>query len=77
MQMTYEEKARCPLCQTKLGIMERKMLPNVGSVLVCRCPRCGHLESFSEEKVSGSAKSCAERLRENSPDDRKEASNHG
>lgn len=67
-EMTYEERALCPLCKSPLEIIERKTLPNIGSVLVCRCARCGHLATFSESKLSVSTKSRAESLREDAPD---------
>lgn len=63
--MTYENTAYCPLCRlhSELEIIERREMPNLGAMLLCRCPHCGNVSLFSEEILKGSAKRCAQRLR--------------
>lgn len=76
--MTYENTAYCPLClHSELEIIERHESPDLGPMLLCRCSCCGNVSLFSEEVLKGSAKRCAESLRENTPDDCKKAPNNG
>ena len=71
--MTYENTAFCPLCKEPLEIVERIDARDIGGVLVCRCPECGHICQFSEDVLKGSAKRCTQRLRENTPNNSKES----
>lgn len=62
--MTYENTAYCPLClHSELEIIERREMPDLGAMLLCRCSHCGNVNLFSEGVLKGSAKRCAESLR--------------
>lgn len=73
MDMTYENVARCPICGFgRLAVIEHKTLPDLGSVVVCKCAECGQVSTFSADCLRGSAKYLAEA----SPNHGKQSSNN-
>lgn len=63
MKMTYENVARCPNCLVELQIFGRVVHPQLGALLKCRCPHCGSVHYFSEDRLKGSAKQAAETMK--------------